>query len=253
MYNFFVKKQNRNGNFFIISDSDYNHIKNVLRMKLGDTLLISCDSKSHLCEIKSFENDVVIAEILEENYFDTSLTVDLYLFQGLPKSDKMEFIIQKAVELGVKEIIPTEMEHCVVKLEQKKKEAKRTRWQSISESAAKQSKRNEVPQVTAVLSLKEALEKARALDAVLVPYENAKGMAATKEALQSLRAGMSVGIFIGPEGGFSEAEIEEIKGIGASAISLGKRILRTETAAIASLSMCMLYAETELNDDNASK
>lgn len=253
MYNFFAKEETKIGNCFIISGTDYNHIKNVLRMKIGENFLVSLDSKSHLCEIKSFENDSVIAEILEENYNDTSLPIDIYLFQGLPKSDKMEFIIQKAVELGVKEIVPTEMEYSVVKLEEKKKEAKRARWQAISESAAKQSKRNFIPKVSPVLNFNQAVKYAEELDVVLVPYENAKGMKATKEALLTIKSGMSVGIFIGPEGGFSEKEIEKLLNIGGKSVSLGKRILRTETAALTALSMCMLYAETELDNDNTSK
>lgn len=249
MFNFFVSDDNRQGNSFNITGGDFNHIKNVLRMKQGDTFLVSCNGESHLCEIKELYTDSLVAEIIEENHNDTTLPVKLYLFQGLPKGDKMELIIQKAVELGVEEIIPVEMDNCVVKLDDKKKKSKVTRWQAISESAAKQSKRNTIPVVSQVLSYKQALEKAKKLDALLVPYECAEGMKATKEALSEFKNGMSVGIFIGSEGGYSEKEISLATENGGKIISLGKRILRTETAAITALSMCMLYAETELSND----
>lgn len=249
MFNFFVQEDSRHGNSFIISGGDFNHIKNVLRMKEGDTFLVSCEGHSHLCELTSLYGDSLVAEIVEENYNKTELPVKLYLFQGLPKGDKMELIIQKAVELGVEKIIPVEMDNCVVKLDDKKKKSKVARWQAIAESAAKQSKRNSIPAVGDVLTYKNAVELAKTLDIVLVPYECAEGMAATKNALSQMQGGMSVGIFIGSEGGFSEKEIELAKDNGGKIISLGKRILRTETAAITALSMCMLYAETELADD----
>ena len=160
MHNFFVDKSMKQNNRYIITGTDYNHIINVLRMGVGDTFLVSSDSKSDLCQIESFDNETVTASILEENYQNTELPLKIYLFQGLPKSDKMEFIIQKAVELGVYAVIPTEMNRCVVKLDDKKKKSKISRWQSISESAAKQSKRNYIPKVYDVLSYKQALELA---------------------------------------------------------------------------------------------
>lgn len=246
MFNFFVDKEKFFNDRFIISGSDYNHIKNVLRMNIGDTFLVSSGGTSHLCRLANFENDTVIAEIIEENANATELPVKLYLFQGLPKADKMEFIIEKAVELGVNSIIPTEMEHCVVKLDAKKKAAKVERWQKIAESAAKQSKRNIIPQIHDCMSFKSALEFAKELDLLLVPYECANGMAATKEALKKIKGGVSVGIVIGPEGGFAKSEIEAAQNNGGTVISLGKRILRTETAAVTALSMCMLYSETEI-------
>ncbi len=249
MFNFFANEDCRQGNSFNISGGDFNHIVNVLRMKVGDTFLVSCDGESNLCKIEEIYGGSLIAGIVEENYNDTKLPVKLYLFQGLPKGDKMELIIQKAVELGVEEIVPVEMDNCVVKLDDKKKKSKVTRWQAISESAAKQSKRNNVPVVSPVLTYKQAIEKAVSLDLLLVPYECADGMKATKDVLCEIKSGMSVGIFIGSEGGYSEKEINYAKGNGGKIISLGKRILRTETAAITALSMCMLYAEMELSDD----
>ena len=243
MYNFFVNDDCRQGDRYIISGADHNHIKNVLRMKVGDTILISANGKSDLCEIKTIDNDEIIAPIIEEDYQNTELPLQIHLFQGLPKSDKMELIIQKAVELGVYSITPIEMRRCIVKLDDKKKKSKQTRWQSISESAAKQSKRNLIPEINETISYKAALDAAKELDLLLVPYENEDGILSTKEALKELKKAKSVGIIIGPEGGFDEGEIEAAKNAGGRIISLGKRILRTETAAITAVGMCMLYTE----------
>ena len=249
MFNFFVDENSRQGNSFVITGDDFNHIVNVLRMKNGDRFLVSCDGVSNLCEIKSIEADAVVTDVIEENYNDTSLEVKIYLFFFFFKADKMELIIQKTVELGVEGIVPVEMNNCVVKLEPKKKQSKVSRWQAIAESAAKQSKRNAIPKVYDVLSYKEALLKASQMDVLLVPYECAEGMIATKEAFSRIKKGMSVGIIIGPEGGFSEKEISEALTAGGNVISLGRRILRTETAAITTVGACMLYAETELCND----
>ena len=250
MFNFFASENSRVGNSFEITGGDCNHIKNVLRMKISDQILVSFEGKSHLCEISSIDEQRIVVDIIEEDYNDTSLPISIRLYQGLPKADKMEFIIQKAVELGVDEIIPVEMENCVVKLDAKKKGAKVSRWQAIAESGAKQSKRNSIPTVCDVMSFKECIENSKGLDIFLVPYECKEGMIATKEALKSIKSSMTVGILIGPEGGFSQKEIDLIESEGkGKIISLGKRILRTETAAITSVSMCMLYAETELCDD----
>ncbi len=250
MFNFFASENSRQGDCFHITGSDFNHIKNVLRMTVGDVLLVSENGKSHLCEIESLSAENAIVRITEEDYNNTELPVKLYLFQGLPKSDKMELIIQKAVELGVFAIIPTEMSRCVVKLEDKKKRSKLERWQAISESAAKQSKRNIIPEIMNVMSYGEALQFAKTLDLILVPYESKDGMISTENALKKIEAGKSVGIFIGPEGGFDEKEIEKAIAAEGEIISLGKRILRTETAAITALSMCMLYTELNCNGEN---
>lgn len=243
MFNFFVKSDNRYDGFYLIAGSDRNHIVNVLRMNKGERFLVSCDGKSDLCELSEISESTVKASIILENYNDNELPVKIYLFQGLPKSDKMELIIQKAVELGVYAIIPTEMHNCVVKLEDKKKKSKTARWQSISEAAAKQSKRNIIPAVKDITPFREVVKQAQKLDLFIVPYENEKGMKSTAEALSLIKKGMSVGILIGPEGGFDEREIEEAVSCGCKTVSLGKRILRTETAAITSVGMCMLNVE----------
>ena len=137
MFNFFVDSSNISNDTVLITGNDYNHAKKVLRMKVGDCFLISHDGVSSLCEISEFTESTIIAKITEENYQNTELPVKFYLFQGLPKSDKFELVIQKAVELGVHAIVPVEMNRCVVKLDDKKKKQKQARWQSIAESAAK--------------------------------------------------------------------------------------------------------------------
>ena len=249
MFNFFAEENARQGDYFYISGSDYNHIRNVLRMKEGEKFLVSCGGVSNLCRLDGFEGDSAVAEIIEENYQSTDLPIEIYLFQGLPKADKMELIIQKAVELGVHAIIPTEMSRCVVKLDDKKKKSKTQRWQSIAESAAKQSKRSAVPTVYDAVSYKEALSMAEKLDVLMVPYECADGMEATKRVLDKIKVGSKVGIIIGPEGGFEESEVEKAIAIGGESISLGKRILRTETAAITAVGMVMLHCEMYLGGD----
>lgn len=229
-----------------IEGSDVNHIRNVLRMKTGEEVWISDGtSVEYQCEIEEFTDTEVLLKILDTSESEYELPNKLYLFQGLPKGDKMELIIQKAVELGVHEVIPVEMKRCVVKLDAKKAEKKIVRWQQISESAAKQSKRMLIPQIHSVLGYKEALSYAAQLDITLVPYELAKGMKETREIIGSIKRNQSVGIFIGPEGGFEEAEIEEALAANAKPITLGKRILRTETAGLAILSVLMFQLEQE--------
>ncbi len=246
MYNFFVDESQILSDTAVINGGDFNHIKKALRMKIGEELLVSVGGYSHLCQIESFTDDAVIAKIIERDCKDAALPIEIYLFQGLPKSDKMELIIQKAVELGVSEIIPVEMKRCVVKLDDKKADSKIARWQAIAESAAKQSKCNKIAKVSPVMPFKKAIEYAKALDMLILPYENKNGMAATLDALKQIKRGQKIGIMIGSEGGFEDGEIELATESGARIVSLGKRILRTETAAITAMSMLMLYAEMNM-------
>ena len=248
MFNFFVEE--KFNDFYLIKNSDYNHIKNVLRMNIGEKILVSMNGISSLCEIADFQNDAVIAKIITENYKITELPINIHLFQGLPKSDKMELIIQKCVELGVSEITPVAMSRCVVKLDDKKKENKISRWQAISESAAKQSKRTTIPKINKVLSFKELLNIIKDFDLFLVPYESKDGMKSTVNAISNINKGNNIAILIGPEGGFETDEIICAENNGGKIVSLGKRILRTETAAITAVSMCMLYAEMNLSEEN---
>lgn len=244
MFHFFVAPENITEGFVTITGSDVNHICNALRMREGERFVANDgNGAGYCCEIAEIYADRVVARILEGQLASTELPVRLVLFQGLPKADKMELIIQKSVELGASEIVPVEMSRCVVKLDEKKKKAKLARWQSISESAAKQSGRAVVPQVSPVLSFKQALEKARQLDLLLVPYECADSAAKLKQKLDEVKRGMSVGIFIGPEGGYEPSEAEAAEQAGGEIVSLGKRILRTETASVAALSVCMFNIE----------
>jgi 16S rRNA (uracil1498-N3)-methyltransferase len=246
MYNFFIPEEEKQDNGYLITGNDYNHLKNVLRIKIGEEIIVSSGSRGSLCVVKEISDSAVFVEIKEENYLDTALPINLYLFQGLPKGDKMELIIQKCVELGISGIYPVEMSRSIVKIEEKKKSSKVSRWNNISEAAAKQSKQNFIPEIFDIIPFGKAIEKAKELDLLIVPYENEDGMKSTMNTLQKIKKGMSVGIFIGPEGGFDPGEIEKAKEIGGDIISLGKRILRTETAAITATSMCMLYSEMNL-------
>ena len=230
----------------ILTGSDVNHMKNVLRMHTGEDVWISDGSeKEYHCTIDEFMEDCAILHILEIEEAGYELPNRIYLFQGLPKGDKMELIIQKAVELGAYSIVPVEMKRCVVKLDAKKAQKKTVRWQQISESAAKQSKRMLIPEVKSVMSWREALVFAKELDVLMVPYELAKSMRETREIISSIRPGQSVGIFIGPEGGFEEEEIRTAMEMGAKPVTLGKRILRTETAGMTMLSVLMFTLEKE--------
>ena len=246
MYNFFIDEQNFNGDTAVITGDDFNHVKNVLRLKTGDNVLVSVNNFSHLAVIDKFSNDSVLLSIVEKNFQDTTLPIELYLFQGLPKSDKLELIIQKAVELGTSNVIPVKTSRSITKIEQSKVVAKTLRWQKIAESAGKQCKLSFIPTVHEPLSFSDSLKMAQSLDLIILPYENKNGMADTLKSLRSLKKGCKVGVFIGPEGGFSDEEIDLAVKSGANIVSLGKRILRTETASITALSMLMLYAEMKL-------
>ena len=244
MHHFFVTPQQISGDKIRIEGGDVNHMKNVLRMKLHEKAEISDgESRTYLCEVEAYEEDVAVLHILEEMEADTEPASKLYLFQGLPKSDKMELIVQKAVELGVYQVIPVAMKRSVVRLDDKKAAKKADRWNSIAESAAKQAGRSRIPEVTMPLSYKEVLKMAEELDVTLLPYELAGGMEVTREVIRQIKSGQSVGIFIGPEGGFEPEEVDAAVSMGAKVITLGRRILRTETAGLATLAVLMFELE----------
>lgn len=244
MHHFFVTPQQISGDKIRIEGGDVNHMKNVLRMKLHEKAEISDgESRTYLCEVEAYEEDVAVLHILEEMEADTEPASKLYLFQGLPKSDKMELIVQKAVELGVYQVIPIAMKRSVVRLDDKKAAKKADRWNSIAESAAKQAGRSRIPEVTMPLSYNEALKMAEELDVTLLPYELAGGMEVTREVIRQIKSGQSVGIFIGPEGGFEPEEVDAAVSMGAKVITLGRRILRTETAGLATLAVLMFELE----------
>lgn len=245
MYHFFVEPGAVGEDMISVTGSDFNHICHVLRMKPGEQITVSTvnEGKEYLCEIDGFEADRVLCRILDQQTDSAELPAKILLFQGLPKADKMELIIQKAVELGAAEIIPVEMARSVVKLDEKKTASKVTRWQAISEAAAKQSKRGIIPTVSSPMTYKEALKRASACDIFLVPYEDARGFAHTREVLAGLDPGQTIAVIIGPEGGFAPSEIEAATEAGGEIITLGKRILRTETAGLVILSLIMAGLE----------
>ncbi|MCI8323817.1 MAG: 16S rRNA (uracil(1498)-N(3))-methyltransferase [Lachnospiraceae bacterium] len=245
MYQFFVEPSQIQDKKVIITGSDVNHIKNVLRLKPGEEIAVrnGVDGREYRCGIEEFAQDQAICSLRFVKEEGVELPSKVYLFQGLPKADKMELIVQKAVELGVYEVIPLAVKRCVVKLDEKKARAKANRWQGIAEAAAKQSKRGVVPVVKEPMTMKEAAAYARGMDVKLIPYELAEDMAHTKKVIESIRPGESVAVFIGPEGGFEEGEVAEAIAAGIEPITLGKRILRTETAGLAVLSWLMYHLE----------
>ncbi|MBD5511243.1 MAG: 16S rRNA (uracil(1498)-N(3))-methyltransferase [Lachnospiraceae bacterium] len=245
MHQFFVEDSQIHDKTVIIEGSDVNHIKNVLRMKIGEELSVSNgeDGKEYRCGIVRIEEERVVCELRFVKEDGVELSSRVYLFQGLPKADKMELIIQKSVELGVYEVIPVETGRSVVKLDAKKAAQKTARWQSIAEAAAKQSRRRIIPKVAAPMRFEQALAYAAAMDVKLIPYELAEGMESTKQIFEGLGEGKDIAVFIGPEGGFEEKEIARAKEYGIQPITLGKRILRTETAGFTVMAWIMYQLE----------
>ena len=247
MYQFFVEPDQIDaaGKSVIIRGADVNHIKNVLRMRPGEEVAVSngIDGKEYRCGILTLEEDCVRLELRFIKEDGVELPAKIYLFQGLPKADKMELIIQKAVELGAFQVIPVAMKRCVVKLDEKKADTKIKRWQGIAEAAAKQSKRGVIPTVAPVMSYAQAVKMASEMDLKLVPYELAEGMEQTKQLIESVEPGQQIAIFIGPEGGFDPEEIRIATEAGIQPITLGKRILRTETAGFTTIAWLMYQLE----------
>ena len=245
MYHFFVSEEQINGENAYIEGSDVNHIANVLRMKPGEELLISVkEDWDYLCKIVDIETDRVNLKVLE-SMEQRELPVNITLLQGIPKSDKLEMIIQKAVELGVSEIIPVKTKRVVVKIDEKKVDTKVNRWNAIAESAAKQSKRSIIPKVYEPMSIDNALEIVKDFGVKLIPYENADSIEKTRRILDNMDKTGNISVFIGPEGGFEEDEVKKAIDLGFEVITLGKRILRTETAGLALLSNIMIRLEEE--------
>ena len=246
MHHFFVDPEQICDEKVVIEGSDVNHMKNVLRLKTGDMVeVIDGIGNNYLCALEEIEAQSVRLHILDVRKADSELPSKIYLFQGLPKGDKMELIIQKAVELGVYEVIPVATRRAVVKLDEKKAAKKIVRWNAIAEGGAKQSGRSRLPEVREVMTYAEALKYAKDLDVVLIPYEKAEGIEKTRQIISEIVPGQSVGIFIGPEGGFEEEEIKLAEEHGVMPITLGKRILRTETAGLAALSILMYHLECD--------
>ena len=246
MHHFFVEPSHIQDKRIIITGRDVNHIKNVLRMKIGEEIAVSngVDNREYRCGIEEYTEQEVICKLRFIKEDGVELPAKIYLFQGLPKADKMELVIQKAVELGVYEVIPVAAKRCVVKLDEKKAAVKVNRWQGISEAAAKQSRRGVIPVVHNVISMQEAIDYTQSMDVKIIPYELAEDMRHTKDIIQSVKPGESVAVFIGPEGGFEESEVQAALAAGIEPVTLGKRILRTETAGLTVLSWLMYQLES---------
>ena len=230
----------------IITGSDVNHIRNVLRMRPGEEIAVSngIDGREYRCGIERFTEDEVICTLRFVKEDGVELPSRIFLFQALPKADKMELIVQKAVELGAYEVIPVAARRCVVRLDAKKAAAKIGRWQGIAEAAAKQSKRGVIPNVHPVMNMREAVAYAGTMDIRVIPYELAEDMGHTRDVIGAVEPGKDIAVFIGPEGGFEECEVQMAVEAGIEPITLGKRILRTETAGLTVLSWLMYHLES---------
>lgn len=250
MPKFFVNEEQVKEDKINIIGNDVNHIKNVLRKKQGDQLII-CNTgnmKDYLSEIITINDKLIECKIKEEIEETVESNVQVTIIQGIPKSDKMELIIQKSVELGAYNIIPIEMKRCVVKLNEKDKQKKIDRWQKISEVAAKQCGRNIIPSIVNITNIKNICNLLKEYDIVLVAYENEKELT-IKEELKKIKKKynknnvIKIAIVIGPEGGIDKQELDLLQKAGAKTITLGRRILRTETASLNILSIIMYELE----------
>lgn len=246
MPKFFIKQNQIQNNKITIIGTDVNHIVNVLRLKVNDKIKVCNEENTdnYIAQIIEINKENVICNILEKLDLNTEANIHINIFQGLPKIDKMELIIQKCTELGVKEITPVEMKRCVVKLDEKSADTKVARWRKIAEVAAKQSGRDSICKINNVINIKNICNICKDYDIVLVPYENEENIT-LKEVLNNIPKSTSkIGMVIGPEGGFEKQEIEYLIENNCKIVTLGKRILRTETVSIA-VSSVILY---ELSD-----
>ena len=251
MPKFFVNKKQVENETINIIGGDVNHIKNVLRKKEKEKIeicIIGNEEKGidTISEIEKIEENCIKCRILEYKVSETEGKIQVTIFQGLPKSDKMELVIQKSVELGVYEIYPTEMKRCIVKLKEQEANKKIARWQKISEVAAKQSGRNIIPQIKEKVTIKQVCNLVKDYDKLIVAYEEEKENS-LKSELKSIKSkdkeNIKIAILVGPEGGINLEEIEELSKAGAVIVTLGKRILRTETVALNVLSNIMYELE----------
>lgn len=241
MPNFFVKDNQIDENTINIIGTDVNHIVNVLRLTINDEINVCNENngKKYKSKIVEINKEMVKCNIYEEIQSSSEPGIHINIFQGLPKAEKMELIIQKCTELGVKEITPVEMERCIVKLDGKSASKKQGRWKKIAEVAAKQSGRNIIPKINNVTNIKNICNILKDYDIVLVPYENEKNIT-LKEILKSLpKDNLKIAIVIGPEGGFEQKEIKILEQNNCKIVTLGNRILRTETVAMAIASVIL--------------
>ena len=235
MQKFFVEENQIENDKINIIGEDVKHISSVLRMQKGEQILIGSKEtlETYLTEIEQIEKEKVVAKIIEKYDTQTESNVEIDLYQGLPKADKMELIIQKTTEIGVSKVTPVDMVRCIVKLDEKDAKKKIERWQKVAEGAAKQSKRSKIPEIKNKIKIKDLENIISQYDAFIVAYEEENEIT-LKQELKKLREQekYKIGILVGPEGGITKEEIEKLTSYNAKVVTLGKRILRTETAPI---------------------
>lgn len=248
MRKFFVSSNQINEDRISITNEDVNHIRNVLRLKTGCKIKINDTDNniSYICDIEEIEKEEVICKIIEKIENKTENNVDIHVFQGLPKADKMELIIQKCTELGASAFIPVNFKRSIVKLEGHDADKKIERWQKIAEVAAKQSERDIIPEVKTIQKVENICNLMGNYDIVIVAYELEEKNFIKNELLKlkNLKENFKIAVVIGPEGGIEESEIDILKSAGAHVVTLGKRILRTETAGIQIISVIMYELES---------
>lgn len=240
MPKFFTARENISNNTIIIDSEDAKHIKKVLRLKLGDEITV-CDGRGidYTAIIRETENNRILCDIKDSRKCNTEPNINVTLYQGIPKSTKMDYIIQKTTELGIKRIVPAILSRCVVKLENSTAEKKKVeRWQKISYEAAKQSGRGVVPEIAMPMHIDDIIEELKDYDLCFVPYE-CEQESRLRDLIENAGEVKNVAFLVGPEGGIDITEIEKLKLAGIKTITLGKRILRTETAGEAVLAMLM--------------
>ncbi|NOH15727.1 16S rRNA (uracil(1498)-N(3))-methyltransferase [Clostridium cochlearium] len=240
MHKFFVPKENINNEKAIILGEDVKHIYKVLRLKKEDEVIINnCEGEEFLGEISYIDKKEVIVNIKKKLDINNESFIQIYLFQGMPKTSKMDLIVQKNCELGVREITPIITERVVVK-QYGGQYKKLDRLEKIAIESSKQCKRTFIPKVNNPIEFEELLEKLKTMDLIVVPYENQQGFG-MRNLINNIEKNkiIKIGVVIGPEGGFEEEEIVELKNVGANIITLGPRILRTETAGFVTTSLLM--------------
>ena len=246
MQKFFVEANQIENNKIIIIGDDVKHISNVLRMKIDEEVQIGNKEtlENYIAKIFEINKENIILKVVEKLDSSTESNVNIDLYQGLPKADKMEWIIQKTTEIGINKIIPVDMQRCVVKLDEKDAKKKIDRWQKVAEGAAKQSKRDKIPKIENKIKLKEVENRIKEYDIFLIAYEEEKENK-LKEQIKNIakKQNYNIGVLIGPEGGLDIKEVEELKEKGAKTVTLGKRILRKETAPIVIISNILYELE----------
>lgn len=235
MQKFFVEENQIENDKINIIGEDVKHISSVLRMQKGEQILIGSKEtlETYLTEIEQIEKEKVVAKIIEKLDTQTESNVEIDLYQGLPKADKMELIIQKTTEIGISKVTPVDMVRCIVKLDEKDTKKKIERWKKVAEGAAKQSKRSKIPEIKNKIKIKDLEDIIGQYDAFIVAYEE-ENEVTLKQELKKLKEQekYKIGILVGPEGGITKEEIEKLTSYNAKVVTLGKRILRTETAPI---------------------